>query len=101
VCKPSKKRCSAENALTVTMPSNISAKSEKMGDLVLDSMRLRSLPVLRYPMAISRYRRPRMNAGNKKYGNTTLQLHKVLVTAKKTDSWPSARNDNNSCDEGS
>jgi len=72
-----------------------------MGDLVLDSMRLRSLPVLRYPMAISRYRRPRMNAGNKKYGNTTLQLHKVLVTAKKTDSWPSARNDNNSCDEGS
>ena len=46
-CKLSKNLFSAENARTVTIPSKSSPKSEKMGDLVLDSIRRRSRPVLR------------------------------------------------------
>lgn len=38
-------------------------------------MRRRSLPVLRYPIASSRYRKPRSVAGRRKRGNTALQVY--------------------------
>lgn len=53
LCKLFKNLFSEENARTVTIPSSSSLKSEKMGDRELDSMRRRSRPVLRYPMASS------------------------------------------------
>jgi hypothetical protein len=45
---------SAENALTVTIPSSISPKSEKMGGLAMYSILCKSRPVFRYPTANSR-----------------------------------------------
>ena len=74
-CRLFRKRFSAENARTVTMPSSSSPKSEKMGERVLDSMRRRSRPVLRYPIASSRYPKPMKKAGTKKAGKTTLLSH--------------------------
>lgn len=42
---------SAENARTVTIPSNSSPKPEKIGDRVVLSILRRSRPVRRYPIA--------------------------------------------------
>lgn len=70
----SRKRFSAENARTVTMPSRSSPKSEKIGDLVFDSMRRRSRPVFKYPIANSRYAIPMKVAGTRNQGNTKLSI---------------------------
>lgn len=72
-CRLSRKRFSAEKARTVAIPSRSSPKSEKMGDLELDSIRRRSRPVLRYPIASSRYANPINRAGMKNQGKTKLK----------------------------
>ena len=46
-CRLLRKRLSAEKARTVTIPSNSSPKSEKIGERELDSILRRSRPVLR------------------------------------------------------
>ena len=47
VCRPSRKRFSAENARTVTIPSSNSPKPEKIGEREFDSIRRKSRPVFR------------------------------------------------------
>lgn len=47
----SRKRCSAEKARTVTIPSKSSPKFAKIGLRVFDSILRKSRPVFRYPMA--------------------------------------------------
>ena len=89
----SRNRFSAENARTVTIPSRSSPKSEKMGDLVFDSMRRRSRPVLRYPTASSQYAKPMMHAGRRNQGNTTLHNSQISRQKNSVKSRPSRNRD--------
>ena len=92
-CKSSRKRRSAEKARTcskeestkpsppaskrgartVTIPSRSSPKPLNIGERLFDSIRRRSRPVFRYPMASWRYTKPikvagMRNSGKKKLG---------------------------------
>jgi len=79
------------------IPSSNSVNPEKIGDRVLDSIRRRSRPVLRYPRASCRYRYPSTKAGKRNSGKTKLDSNYWQRNFNRR--WQNSRYGDDSCEE--